>query len=212
MAGGGAASLSLGRIARAMGVSTPALYRYFASRDALVFELVRDSYAELADVSATAAADLGEASFAERFRGLVGAYRQWALDHSQDYVLIHGAVFPGCAVPDDLIRPELARTLRPFVGLLVDASEAGLLQVPSAYNRPPEAVAQAVGPMASVLEIDAAIVLLAYMTWLPVHALVWEHIRGHSSEMFDPEAFFAMEMEVLLDRLGLSAAPPPPGG
>ena len=43
----GAAALSLGGIARTLGVTTPALYRYFDGRDALVTSLVADAYGEL---------------------------------------------------------------------------------------------------------------------------------------------------------------------
>jgi AcrR family transcriptional regulator len=203
MAHGGAASLSLGRIARAMGVSTPALYRYFDSRDALVFALVKDAYGELAD-EVEAVGGSPEASFAERYRALAFAYRRWALTHSQDYVLIHGVVFPGCVVPDELIRPEIARTLRLFVDLLSEAREVGVLQIPAPYLDPPASVAQALAPLAGALGVDCCLVLLAYTAWLPVHALVWEQIRGHSSELFDPDAFFTLEVEVLVERLGLS--------
>ncbi|WP_143676258.1 TetR/AcrR family transcriptional regulator, partial [Streptomyces milbemycinicus] len=45
----GASALSLNAIAKQMGMSGPALYRYFASRDELITELIRDAYRSLAD-------------------------------------------------------------------------------------------------------------------------------------------------------------------
>ena len=52
VAEGGAGSVSLNAIARAMGMSPAALYRYFASRDALLAELVVEAYGSLADAVA----------------------------------------------------------------------------------------------------------------------------------------------------------------
>ena len=60
VAAGGAESMSLNAIARAMGMSPAALYRYFASRDALLAELVAVAH----------------------------AYRDWALAHPHSYRLI----------------------------------------------------------------------------------------------------------------------------
>jgi AcrR family transcriptional regulator len=52
----GASALSLNAIARRMGMSGPALYRYFAGRDELITELIRDGYRSLADTFHAAAA------------------------------------------------------------------------------------------------------------------------------------------------------------
>lgn len=56
IAGSGASALSLNAIAKQMGMSGPALYRYFANRDELITELIRDAYRSLADAFITAAA------------------------------------------------------------------------------------------------------------------------------------------------------------
>ncbi|MBZ4321071.1 TetR/AcrR family transcriptional regulator, partial [Streptomyces huiliensis] len=61
----GASALSLNAIAKRMGLSGPALYRYFAGRDELITELVRDAYRSLADtVHAASAAGAGPAGLA----------------------------------------------------------------------------------------------------------------------------------------------------
>ena len=48
LADGGPAGVSVNAIGRELGVSGPALYRYFPSRDALLAELAIDAYADLA--------------------------------------------------------------------------------------------------------------------------------------------------------------------
>ena len=47
LVGGGLAAISLRAIARDMGMTAPAIYRYFPSLDALVAELTEDLYDEL---------------------------------------------------------------------------------------------------------------------------------------------------------------------
>ena len=200
----GAASLSLGRIARSMGVSTPALYRYFDSRDALVHALVHDCYAELADEIEAAAGRTHDATLADRFRALLTTYREWGLRHDQDYVLIYGAVFPGCVVPEELVRPQVARTLRYFIELLEDARRAGCLSQPTAYRVLPDIVRRAVEPIAEAVGVEPSMVLLAYHTWLPAHALLWEQIRGTASVVDEADAFFELLLATLVERLGLT--------
>src|SRR5262245_34010715 len=78
----GASALSLNAIAKQMGMSGPALYRYFAGRDELITELIRDAYRSLADTFQAAAAD--GAGLAD----LAHALRRWALDDPQRYLLI----------------------------------------------------------------------------------------------------------------------------
>src|SRR4051794_25994147 len=80
----GASGLSLNAIAKELGMSGPALYRYFGGRDDLITELVRDAYRSLADTFRAAA---GEGS---GLTGLARAMRRWALEDPQRYFLVYG--------------------------------------------------------------------------------------------------------------------------
>ena len=51
----GAGNLSLGAIARALGMTPPALYRYFDNRDALITALIIDAYDSMGEVMEHAA-------------------------------------------------------------------------------------------------------------------------------------------------------------
>ncbi len=96
IAAAGAPGLSLNAIAKQMGMSGPALYRYFASRDELITELIRDAYRSLAGTIRTAAASGADLA------GLGRALRTWALDDPQRYFLIYGTPVPGYHAPDDV--------------------------------------------------------------------------------------------------------------
>jgi AcrR family transcriptional regulator len=56
LAAGGPQALSLNAIAKELGVSGPALYRYFAGRDELLTELIVDAYDDLGAAVGVAAA------------------------------------------------------------------------------------------------------------------------------------------------------------
>ena len=77
LADGGDAALALTRIAKDMGLSGPALYRYFASRDDLLNALIRDAYDDAAAAIAAAAARSTDASRGPRahLHSLAEAYR-----------------------------------------------------------------------------------------------------------------------------------------
>lgn len=84
----GVSALSLGEIARQLGVTPPALYRYYKNRDALILELIRDANASFHTALTAALNNLADSHFASQFRELCFAYRGWALLHPEQYRLI----------------------------------------------------------------------------------------------------------------------------
>lgn len=94
----GASALSLNAIAKRMGMSGPALYRYFAGRDELISELVRDAYRSLADTFRDAAASGADLT------GLAHTMRSWALADPQRYFLVFGTPVPGYHAPADVTQ------------------------------------------------------------------------------------------------------------
>src|SRR3954465_5488251 len=89
----GVAALSLNAIAKLMGMSGPALYRYFANRDELITELIRDAYQSLAETMRTTAA--GAPDGTPDLPALAASLRTWALTDPQRYLLIYGTPIPG---------------------------------------------------------------------------------------------------------------------
>ncbi len=196
----GAAALSLGAIARALNVTTPALYRYFDGRDALVTSLVADAYEELGQTLQDAATNAPEALDA-RFVALARAYRRWAIARPQEYILIHGAIFPGYRAPIEVVAGAALRSLHIFVDLLERAQSQGRLRLPRAYSNP-EAVAR-LGPIARSLPIP--MVATAYATWLSLHGLVWEELLGRlPGGLGDDGALYDLEAAAIAERLGLA--------
>ncbi len=91
LADGGAAAISVNAIAKQLGVSGPALYRYFANRDELLGELVVDAYHDFAAALATEV----EGSRGNRLRALATAWRGFALAEPHRYRLLFAPPLPG---------------------------------------------------------------------------------------------------------------------
>jgi AcrR family transcriptional regulator len=85
---GGPEALSLNAIGKAMGMSGPALYRYYKGRDELVGALVGESYADLVAALEQALADNARRAPARRLVAVAGGYRAWALAHPRRYALL----------------------------------------------------------------------------------------------------------------------------
>lgn len=100
---GGTAALSLNGIGKAMGMSGPAIYRYFASRDAVLAALVTDGYAALTDAVVAAAGPAAGLPPEERVEALALAYRAWALEQPHRYGMLFGLRPASYRDPDEAI-------------------------------------------------------------------------------------------------------------
>jgi AcrR family transcriptional regulator len=105
----GPEALSLRAVARDMGLTAPALYRYVDSRDDLLTEVIAELYDELTS-SLQAAVDAQPAD--EVGRRLVAAsweLRAWAQAHPTEFGLLFGSPLPGYAVPSEGVTHEAGR-------------------------------------------------------------------------------------------------------
>jgi AcrR family transcriptional regulator len=115
----GAAGLSLRAIAREMGMSSSAIYRYFASRDELLTALIIEAYNGLGEATEMAEAAVDRADLIGRFATACNAVRDWALAHPHQYALIYGSPVPGYKAPTDTVLPA-TRVTTVMTMILVD--------------------------------------------------------------------------------------------
>jgi AcrR family transcriptional regulator len=185
----GASALSLNAIAKHMGMTGPALYRYFANRDELITELVRDAYRSLADGVGEARAAGADAV------GLAHALREWALADPQRYFLVYGTPVPGYHAPEDItaIAAEI-------MGHLLDA-----LNSPETPATPPDAPLDAHladhRDWAAGHPAPPAVLHRALAFWTRLHGILSLELAGHFTGMgFDPALFYEAELTDLLGR------------
>ncbi|WP_380281979.1 TetR/AcrR family transcriptional regulator [Kitasatospora purpeofusca] len=184
----GSSALSLNAIAKQMGLSGPALYRYFANRDELITELVREAYRSLADTLAAAA------STGADLTGLAHALRTWALADPQRYLLLYGTPIPGYQAPEDTtaISREIATTL-------LNACTATLH--PAAPTAPTPLGTHLADHRTWAADHPAPPEALAlFLTfWTRLHGVLSLELAGHFTGMrFDPEVLFDAELTALL--------------
>jgi AcrR family transcriptional regulator len=210
MAEDGVSNLSLGAIARAMGMTTPALYRYFENRDALVAALVVDAYDSMGEAMEQSLEGLPRDDYAGCFLALMRAYRGWALEHPADYALMYG--MPAASVDlsgeQERFQRAVMRSMRAMVEVLHTAHDAGCLAIPGQYQEPPATVRAALLWMQSVLQdetVSLGVLALAFTTWLRADGLIWQELHGHlPKDLFGYGELYEMESRVLAERLGLA--------
>ncbi|GAA1960776.1 TetR/AcrR family transcriptional regulator [Kitasatospora viridis] len=190
----GASALSLNAIAKQMGLSGPALYRYFANRDELITELVIDAYRSLAEafrIRAEAGADL---------TGLALALREWALADPHRYFLVYGTPVPGYHAPADTVG-----ITQGIMARILDACVA---------DRPTDAPSASPSPLDAQLTeqlaqhrdwagdhpAPPAALRRALAFWTRLHGVLSLELAGHFTGMgFAPAELYAAEVLAVIN-------------
>jgi AcrR family transcriptional regulator len=178
LAEGGAAAVSVNAIAKQLGVSGPALYRYFANRDELLTELVVDAYGDFAGALRRAGGDA---------RALARAYRKWAVAQPHRYRLLFAPPLPGY----DAHAPRLVEAAQEAMNVLLAAGGGPRVATPERE----QAEQLAAWAQARGIAADPGASLRAIIAWARVHGLVSLELAGDYEAMgLDPEALFEAEL------------------
>ncbi|MBI0300091.1 TetR/AcrR family transcriptional regulator [Streptomyces sp. PRKS01-29] len=220
LAESGTAGISVNAIAKAMGMTGPALYRYFASRDELLTELITDAYRDLAETLARAVAD---AAPADRFRAMARALRDWAKRQPDRYLLIYGTPVPGYQAPPETteIAAGMMRTIFDACSSVGESGGATASVTPgvtagAAARVAPSATAsgeqplteveaalarhlEGAGPWAPGEEPGGELKGRALRTWTRLHGVISLDVQGQFTGMgFDPSVLFEAELDALV--------------
>lgn len=193
LAESGPGGLSIAAIGKQLGVSGPALYRYFASRDDLLTELVIDAYNDLADALTAATSEVSSHDPRPRFEALARAYRSWALAQPHRYRLLFGPPLPGY----DAHAQRLVDAAAKAMNLLLDIIDAA---ADRAAVPPPQPLASQLAVWAQPYRpgIDPATALDAVLVWSRLHGIVSLEIAGNFASMgLDPDQLFEIQLSHL---------------
>ncbi|MEO3787940.1 TetR/AcrR family transcriptional regulator [Actinocorallia sp. B10E7] len=195
----GSAQLSLRAVARALGMASSAIYRYFPSRDELLTALILDAYNALGD--AAEKADRPQAPPRERWMLVCAAVREWATAHPHEYALLYGTPVPGYEAPAETVDPG-TRIIRRCAEILLAGQP---LRRPFTGPLEPElddqmrAVTEAAG--LDLSPEDAARLL---MVWSQLFGLVGFEVFGQFANSADPAGpLFRYATARMADFLGL---------
>jgi AcrR family transcriptional regulator len=184
--------VSVNAIGKELGVSGPAIYRYFASRDELLTELVVDAYVDMTAAlrSATVVKGRGRPAPSSLER-LARAFREWGVTNPHRYRLLFAPLFPGYDPNAERLVVAGAESMQLLLDVLPPAAEGGEL--------PKSLAGQATSWLkAQGLTSDASTAVRAVRTWSRIHGFVSLEISGAFANMgLDPDALFDLELSSL---------------
>lgn len=209
---GGITAVGLRAVARELGLTPPALYRYFPSHEALVTALIADLYDELTAAlmelqSAEPDADLGARLFL-----LANGLRDWALGHPAEFGLMFGTAIPD---PDALGHEDTPgheaamRFAAVFKALVAHVWAQKPFPHPSEADLGPELVAQLNRKSEQFGGMPAGAIYLALNYWTRLYGLICMEVFGHLHwALEDAGAYFEAQLNEIGQALGLDCPQP----
>ena len=201
----GAAALSLRAIAREMEVTAPALYRYYADRDALVTTLLIDAFTSFAGALESARDACAPDDHAGRVRAIGRAYFQWAADNPQRYQLLFGTPIPGYQFASEA-GPAAQRSFLVLQGVIGEAQAAGQITGDIATRPLPVKLRSKYTALRQQgMPYSAAVTQLALSMWAMMHGLTSLYLYNYLGGFMHEEVttFVNFEIEKLIQLLGL---------
>lgn len=204
----GPEALTLRAIAREMGMTAPALYRYFDSHEAVVGAVCADCLDELTCVLTAARDAVPGLAPVERLGAACRAFRRWSLDHPREFQLTFATPPPADDAAATLPPAEqMAQALSfgaVFLGIFVEIWHDRPFPVPAEEDLDPTLVAQLASfrdAVGGVLPVGA---LLAYLAgWVRLYGAVTVEVFGHLHfALTDPEAMFEAMLADMGRQLG----------
>ena len=174
-------------------MSGPAMYRYFASRDALLATLVTESYEDLAGALTEAARRARRRTPEGRLRAALHAYRDWALAGPHRYRLVFGSTYGSGALDPGRIIPAAQQSMSV---LLTAIAELGPPQhAPRLTDTVLERQLIAWGTAGGASR-EPATLLLGLTAWTRMHGIVSLEIEGVFEQVgVDPARLYKAEID-----------------
>ncbi|WP_280348201.1 TetR/AcrR family transcriptional regulator [Nocardia neocaledoniensis] len=198
----GPEAVTLRAIARELGVTAPALYRHYASRDELIERMRVEFCADLADYLSTEIAPLPDDG-AVQFLAICRGFRRWALANPRAFTLVFASPASG--------RPMIGRFDEPFGRIFLAAAGRLLanfeIATPPGDTIPPALRDDLVGFQTELLAMLSesgqkfpAEKLDLGVTYLMVQ--IWARLFGHVTlEVFGNYPIPLAEPEVMFDAM-----------
>lgn len=225
----GMAAVSLRAIAREMGMTAPALYRYYESHEELLRHLVAEIFTELTDylhgeikaaarrfdsVPAGGAAGRGYAG-AERLAvqlfAACRAFRGWAIGHQAEFGMIFGSPLPGPeSTHDDPLAERGFRFGQVFIELFTELWQRWPFPAPADDELDPALRRQLSSYHAQVgTDLPLGALQTFMRCWVLLYGTVTLEVFGHLRfALEDAEPLFELMLADLAAMLGLSCPRP----
>jgi AcrR family transcriptional regulator len=205
----GPQAVSLRAIAREMGMTAPALYRYFGSHEDLIKHVVADIFEEIADdihAAITAADQASSGDMAAKLVAACGEFRRWSLGHKEEFGLLFGTPLPGLeAVHDDVLDDCAQKFSGTFFALFLELWHKRPFPIPADDQIDPslrEQLAHYRELLGVDLPLGAGLTFLR--CWVRLYGMVSLEVFGHLHfALSDAAPMFDITLAELADLVGL---------
>ena len=206
----GEEGLALRAVARAMGMTAPGLYRYFASREDLVEHVVADLYTEIADEMDAACGAVDPGTPAQKLMAASRTFRAWAMGHRHEFGLLFGDP------ADDVLRDRTMqegpaheakeRFVAIFGALITEVYLIRPFAVRAEEEIEPELIEQLTDcAQMFPAELPIGVVEVFLSCWIGLYGMVCMEVFGHLQfALADAEPMFEAELHRLGERLGIA--------
>jgi AcrR family transcriptional regulator len=221
----GREAVTLRAIARELGITAPALYRYYDSREDLLRRVIDDI---CVDLGAELTADIGRIDEQDAVGGVLAVcrgFRRWALAHPQEFTLVFASPDDSahCVVDDStgkMLRPAKDQFGRIFLNMAGKLLAAHELLLPDEENVPDELRADLIAFRGTLLAqirqegielpeqaLNLSVVYLMLQFWVRLYGQVALEVFGRFPfAVTNPEPLFESMLTQLLDDIGLADA------
>jgi AcrR family transcriptional regulator len=194
----GVEALSLNAVARAIGMSGPALYRYYASRDDLLETLVADAWNDLADSLEATARGARRRGAEARFRAVCGAYRAWALEQPHRYRLALETDYGSGRFSPQATLPGANRAMAVLLDAVADLKPRADSR-PGAIHDLDKQLDQWAHARSLRSDLSPQTLEMGVLTWTRLHGTVSLELAGVFESMaLDPALLHQAEVDLLL--------------
>jgi AcrR family transcriptional regulator len=199
----------LREIARQMGMTAPALYRYFSSREDLLRGVCGDIFSEIAGDIRAASARAAKESGGDVTAKLIAAcreFRHWALTHREEFGLLFGTPLPGLEpIHNDETDKCAMEFAGSFIGLFLELWQRHPFAVPADEQIEPGLAAQLTRYAAALgVDLPTGAVLTFLRCWVRLYGMVSLEVFGHLHFALDDAApMFEITLAELAELVGL---------
>ncbi|MEV0009462.1 TetR/AcrR family transcriptional regulator [Streptomyces sp. NPDC051840] len=207
---GGVDGMTLADVARAVGVTPPALYRYYGSKAALVAAVYEDLSADLlAAVSAAAVRQVSD-DISAQLHAATRAVVEWSVAQPAAFDLVMGSGYRSLSQADENIPRIISRDLGGLFGGCFDRlwREGSLTYLDEGDIAPD--LARQLHTYRSVVPVEhpLGVTLLMLRCWRQIYGLTCLAVYGHMEWTLENHTdFFEQMMEELLGMLNLTVSP-----
>jgi len=206
----GTAGISIRGIGRAMDLTAPALYHYYANRDALITDLIVDAFNALAEELERTRDDARGLAVQAQLMQVLLAYREWARKYPIDFQLIYGNPIPGYQAPEEITVPPANRGFLLIAGLISRCLESGSASPRPEYAAVPPKIEPVMDEMARQFSgpEQRFLPLALYLTtvgWPRIHGIIMLELFNHIQPVVgDVDLFYRIQLEDMARSMGLA--------